>query len=541
MTVEFNMDLNKEHETLARIKRVIRWSDEFVLGFVSFTDYNQRDRLLTETVSDLAELVALQIRIDRATPSVFEAITAELTKNSGIADVIIVLDLEKAISHLCETSPVIGRLNHERELFRSAIGKPVFFWMPDFTLDCVARGAPDFWAWRSGVFEFRSDILKPTTSPTKQPDWAIMFSLPFDDKIAELHEMERLLNATAATQHLNTTEDARRTARLLDRIGMLYRSIGKFDDAKQRFEQALGIYTRVGDQQKAAKELMELGILTEEENLPEALRMYEVALENVGTDAFLRANLLQQIAKTSLYLGKVDEAEAYITQGVEESERIGDPRLLAWALFFLGLVQRTRGDDRSAEQTYRRSLEAFERLGDDFSIAAVLNSLGALFRDRGDLETAQTYFSRALELYRRFGDRHGEADTLYNLGTVWQGLGDFRTAEVYFKESHSISQELGNKRDVARSLYRIGYVLQNRNEISDAVRYYAKAAGIASELENPVVTGSIRRHIHDLQKSVGNARLRTIVERAFGADASRKDAVDRKEFLALMSRDEPEP
>ena len=33
---------------------------------------------------------------------------------------------------------------------------PLVIWLPDYAVTAVAALAPDFWAWRSGVFEFET-------------------------------------------------------------------------------------------------------------------------------------------------------------------------------------------------------------------------------------------------------------------------------------------------------------------------------------------------------------------------------------------------
>ncbi len=53
-----------------------------------------------------------------------------------------------------------AQLNEGRGLYQD-LGRPLVFWLPEDALRRVARGAPDFWAWRSGVYEF---ALQPVAS-----------------------------------------------------------------------------------------------------------------------------------------------------------------------------------------------------------------------------------------------------------------------------------------------------------------------------------------------------------------------------------------
>lgn len=53
------------------------------------------------------------------------------------------------------TPPLLAHLNLARELFRERLPHPLVLWLSDEALTALARKAPDFWAWRSGVFEFK--------------------------------------------------------------------------------------------------------------------------------------------------------------------------------------------------------------------------------------------------------------------------------------------------------------------------------------------------------------------------------------------------
>lgn len=59
-------------------------------------------------------------------------------------------NLEKAIPK------AIGFLNYPRNSF-AEIEFPIVSWCKDYVCDKIANESQDFWAWRSKVFEFRSE------------------------------------------------------------------------------------------------------------------------------------------------------------------------------------------------------------------------------------------------------------------------------------------------------------------------------------------------------------------------------------------------
>ena len=52
----------------------------------------------------------------------------------------------------------LDELNQLRDNFPKSVHGPFLIWLPDYALTGLAREAPDFWGWRSGVFEFYPEL-----------------------------------------------------------------------------------------------------------------------------------------------------------------------------------------------------------------------------------------------------------------------------------------------------------------------------------------------------------------------------------------------
>lgn len=70
--------------------------------------------------------------------------------------VLIITGLEQAIGMLDDYPPMLQDLNYVRDAFATSVPHPLLFCLPDYALTRLAKFAPDFWAWRSGVFKFKS-------------------------------------------------------------------------------------------------------------------------------------------------------------------------------------------------------------------------------------------------------------------------------------------------------------------------------------------------------------------------------------------------
>ncbi|HEY9693339.1 MAG TPA: hypothetical protein V6D15_14095 [Oculatellaceae cyanobacterium] len=69
--------------------------------------------------------------------------------------VLIITGLENSIGMSEAYPPVLQDLNFVRDAFKTSVPHPILFFLPDYALTRLAKYAPDFWAWRSGIFYFK--------------------------------------------------------------------------------------------------------------------------------------------------------------------------------------------------------------------------------------------------------------------------------------------------------------------------------------------------------------------------------------------------
>jgi hypothetical protein len=171
---------------LNRLERVVRWSDSFTLAFVKCNSPVRRKEMGGALRERLSDKRLLEIDLDEPVISLLDEIAARWD-TANPPDAVCVYGLEKSINEQREASPVLGRLNPDRDLLRRAVPTALLIWLPDFALDCVAQGAPDFWAWRSGVYEFPTDTAhwQMDSAAAMASDLPTLFSLNLKDKQKE--------------------------------------------------------------------------------------------------------------------------------------------------------------------------------------------------------------------------------------------------------------------------------------------------------------------------------------------------------------------
>jgi len=218
-------------ETLEHLQRAIELADGFALFFARCDQPAQRDDLIVHLDALLAQQGRRARRLDVVPPAT--GLLAGLksacrtTPNQAPPTCVHICGLEDALPSDDPHPPVLGQLNLARDRFRD-LPCSLVFWLPDAALTCLARGAPDFWAWGSGIFDFL-------------PQW-----VP-SEKRAE--EQIRVLENLLSDYHTlgdGPTEQRARASLLVD-LAALYRDTYRPQVARQRLEEALPLVRRLRD------------------------------------------------------------------------------------------------------------------------------------------------------------------------------------------------------------------------------------------------------------------------------------------------------
>lgn len=269
---------------------------------------------------------------------------------------------------------------------------PLLIWLPDFALDFVARGAPDFWAWRSGVYEFATEktLWQWGCASAIIPGVLGVYSLSHPDKGAQLAHLGELLRAAQSLPNRGRREQGL-IASLLNQLGLIHQSLGHWEEATTIYQKSLVLFKSLGDQSGIA-----------------------------GT--------LHEIANIQYLQGELEEAEHLYDQSLKIEQAQGDEGGIARALHQLGTLEQHKGNLNEAERLYLQSLGIEQALGNKSSIARTLHQIASLRYIQGNLQEAERLFRQSLEIKESIGDKHGVAITEADLGQFYQHQGKWHTA-----------------------------------------------------------------------------------------------------------------
>jgi tetratricopeptide (TPR) repeat protein len=409
-----------------------------------------------------------------------------LPRQEGKKLVLVLSGLENAIGVVGEYPPFLVDLNFVRDAYARLAPHPVVFVLPDYAITRVANFAPDFWAWKSGVFKFQisqearefvleklnsARILDNYLKPEKQ------------ERIDLLHRLLMAANPSGSDPASNPNESIQ--INILIQLGLAYFSLSEFNQAIDFYDQALSLARKLGDRNGEANSLNNLG------NAYCSLGQYQQAIQFQQQSLGIRREIgdlngeaasLGNLGVAYLSLGQYQQVIHLYQQSLEIHREIGDRNGEAASLGNLGVAYASLGQYQQAIHFLQQSLGIFKELGDLDGEASSLIGLGNAYCSLGQYQQAIYFFQQSMEINREIGDRNGEAISLGNLGLAYYSLGQYQQATQLYQQSLKIKREIGDRNGEAISLDNLGLALKELGRRSESIEVLNASRKIYKEL-----------------------------------------------------------
>jgi tetratricopeptide (TPR) repeat protein len=411
----------------------------------------------------------------------------DLPNRKGKKLVLVLRGLENAIGVVGDYPQFLADINFVRDGYIKMVPHPMVFVLPDYAITRFAKYAPDFWAWKSGAFKFKTaqetrDLAEAKTIGSDR----ILGSYIKPEKQERIDLLHRLLmEANPSGSDPESNRNASSQINILNELGLAYSSLSEYNRAIEFFQQALEISRKIADRNGEAASLNNLG------NAYDLLGQYQQAIhfhqqsleikKEIG-DRHGEANSLMGIGITYYSLGQYQQAIQFYQQSLEIKKEIGDRNGEAKSFGNLGNAYDSLGQYQQAIQFYQQSLEIAREIGDRHGEASSLNNLGEAYRNLGQYQHAIQFYQQSLEIAREIGDRHGEANPLMNLGSAYKSLGHYQRAIRFYQQSLEIQREIGDRRGEANSLHNLGLALKEIGRRKESIDAFNASRKIYEEL-----------------------------------------------------------
>ncbi len=361
-----------------------------------------------------------------------------------------VTGLEYSIPYDRPNSRILAELNLGRDFFPHDVPHPLVLWLPDYAVTAIARHAPDFWAWRSGVFEFETGEAERNAA-FRQTVWS---GQPWHT-LTNLTPEARLLRRRQLESLLDDYRDLRDDPRAIKERADILHSLGDICSASQDYNGAIAYYRQ-------------------------ALELWRPVGDRVG-----EAATLSNMGSVYDALGEKQQALACYQQALSLRRQVGDRAGEAVTLNNIGGVFDVVGEKQRALAYYQRALPLFGQVGDRAGEAVTLNNIGLVYFALGEQQQALAYYQQALPLRRDVGDRAGEAVTLNNIGGVYDVLGEKQQALVYYQQALLLSSLVGDRWGESITHYNMAMVYRSLGRLDEAEIQLAAAVALDEATGHP--------------------------------------------------------
>jgi len=319
------------------------------------------DQLKSAMGSPFQEIFLLKMK----RKNVIDILLTESAKVPKTTRTIFIYDME-------ETFPEsLNNLNLQREAL-TEIPRILVFWIREFALREIAVQAPDFWAWRSEVFDFRLTQPELAQPLAKQ----LVESKFFHQTHEDLERRISLYKELLAQLRTAETPDKKYLGYLLNQLGLMHDYLGEYDLAFTYYEESLKICQEIGDKSGEG-----------------------TTLNNIS----------------GIYRARGDYAPAlgYLERSLKIRQEIGDKSGEGTTLNNISQIYQARGDYAPALAYLERSLKISQEIGNIAGEAITGYNIARIYEEQGKISEAITLLARTVAIDEKIGHPNLESDREY--------------------------------------------------------------------------------------------------------------------------------
>jgi len=317
--------------------------------------------------------------------------------------------------------------------------------------------------------------------------------------------LQQLGDVEHARQRLDValgTADAALACRALCSRGELHSTMGEFEAAHAKLEQALALARALEDDTMQCRSLNALGALhADQSQIPAARLAYEEALKVARRhgDTRWEGGVLGNLGGLNHNVGEFEAARTCYEQALRLSSDAGDRRWEGNIRSNLGLLHYEQNRPADARAALESALAIARHLGHARLESTVACNLGLLEEACGNLDDARMHFAEAVSAAKRQADRRAEASFQCYLGRLSARLGMHDEAARCLDRSATLLAEARD--DLVVGLHRCASAeLAHRRGDEAAARSYCAEARRLFERSGAGPESELGRELRNVER-----------------------------------------
>lgn len=364
-------------------------------------------------------------------------------------------------------------------------------------------------------YTLRLDPPRPATDADRLRAEAVRTTQAAAEAMYEKNEASwlRQLELRGRTLEIwRTLGERQRAAEELVEIGIVQRLLRQFEPAAERLHEAAKLYADLGALRGEARALNEAGLTCEKAgHQEEAVEDYRQALDRArrGGDRKLQGNILNNLGLLLGRLGQGTEGIEHLEEALviaREGQREGkDDTTQVNVLVNLGFTYEGMLERQKALESYQKALDS-SAAAPDVQVA-IHNNLGSFHEDIGNWAEALKHLTRAIELLETLGDNRLMAATRNNLGLLYRRSGQHDLARESFEKALTLAEEADDLDIRVRALNNLGVLFWTMKKVPEALASWRQLVSLADgHPEHEQVAGYARASVQLGEEKLDEAR-----------------------------------
>ena len=425
--------LEQNQQEFAELLTFIDFAEGLTIGFIEVNQEPNKALLIGALRTALADtdsrLEVMNFSREQDLRRLKDAIVQRLEKvKTDRKLVLVVQGLEATIGTdgVGAYPPVLQDLNFIRDAYRQSVPHPLLFVLPDYAITRVSRYAPDFWAWSSGLFRFKTaaqTVEKLKAKSFEQPSLWIASS----DNQAQIDQLQGLLMEVNPSGKQIAPKDMLLCSEIYYKLGSAYLTQQRPEKARDHLLEGLKVLEAQPDATLRQSLQRKLGnAYAQTRQFEAAVSTYEIALAEARSleSSANVLRLLLDLGDVALAKRQFEQARAFYQQSLALDKAHDDRYSQASTYHQLGRVAEELREYEQARSHYQQALDIKIEFSDRYSQANTYGQLGLLAEAQEDYAQAQQHLIQALKIFVEFDDQHSAGMTLRNLSRIYQTTQD---------------------------------------------------------------------------------------------------------------------
>jgi tetratricopeptide (TPR) repeat protein len=253
----------------------------------------------------------------------------------------------------------------------------------------------------------------------------------------------------------------------IQKLGDIALARSELDTARNRFQEALPLFQKVGHILGEADCIQSLGhIALRSSELDIARKRFQEALPLFQKVGHIQgeANCITGLAEIALRSSELDNAQLQFQTALALYKKVGDILGEANCIQSLGNVARRSSESDIARKRFQEALPLYQKVGDILGEANCIQSLGNIALRSSELDNAQLQFQEALPMFQKIGDMLGEANCVQGFGDIARGRSELDTARDRYQEALYLYQRISEAYSIGWTHWRLATVASGKKD-----------------------------------------------------------------------------